>query len=176
MVICTPPIPRPNASWNGAWRLATRRIRARRTTLPWLTAHLGRTLQSLGAAEAALQPLTEAQQRFQALAEAGDTNASRMASVAIMERGHCLRDLGRLDEAAAAYEDAIQRAEQHDDRRQIAVGKGQLGTVRMLQQRYEEALAAYQEALKLFDALGEPGSVAVAVASNRHGIQARTTV
>ena len=32
----------------------------------------------------------------------------------------------------------------------------------MVQQRYEEALAAYQEALKLFDAFGEPVSVAVA--------------
>jgi len=32
----------------------------------------------------------------------------------------------------------------------------------MLQQRYQEALEAYQEALQLFDALGEPGSVAVA--------------
>ena len=123
---------------------------------------LGRTLKSLGTAEAALQPLSEAQQRSQVLAEAGDTRASRMAAAAIMERGDCLRDLGRLDEAAAAYEDAIHRYEQHDDRRSIAVGKGQLGAVRMLQQRYEEALAAYQEALKLFDALGEPGSVAVA--------------
>ena len=96
---------------------------------------LGRTLWSLGVAEAALQPLTEAQQRFQALAEAGDTSASRMASVAIAERGNCLRNLGRLDEAAAAYGDAIQRAEQRDDRRDVAAVKGQLGTVRMLQQR-----------------------------------------
>jgi tetratricopeptide (TPR) repeat protein len=34
--------------------------------------------------------------------------------------------------------------------------------VLLRQQRYEEALAAYQEALKLFDALGELGSVATA--------------
>jgi AAA ATPase domain len=34
VAVCMPPIPRPNASWNGAWRLVTRRIRARRTTLP----------------------------------------------------------------------------------------------------------------------------------------------
>ena len=80
----------------------------------------GEHCESLGAAEAALQPLTEAQQRFQTLAEAGNTNASRMASVAITERGDCLRDLGRLDEAAAAYEDAIQRAEQRDDRREYS--------------------------------------------------------
>ena len=122
--------------------------------------HLGRTLKSLGAAEAALQPLTEAQQRFQALAEAGNASAGRMASVAIADRGDCLIDLGRLDEAAVAHEDAIQRAEQRDDRRMIAVGKGQLGAVRILQQRYKEALVVYQETLKLFDALGEPGSVA----------------
>jgi tetratricopeptide (TPR) repeat protein len=122
--------------------------------------HLGRTLLSLGDAEAALQPLTEAQQRFQTLAETGNTSASRMASAVIMERGRCLTELGRLDEAAAAYKVAIQRAEQHDDRRLIAVGKSNLGTVRSLQRRYEEALAAYQETLELFDALGEPSSMA----------------
>ena len=108
--------------------------------------HLGRTLASLGAAEAALHPLTEAQQRFQVLAEAGNAGASHVAAVAIVERGNCLADLGRLDEAAAAYEDAIERFEQGDDQRNIAVVKGQLGTVLMLQQRDEEALAAYQEA------------------------------
>src|SRR5262249_156497 len=85
--------------------------------------HLGRTLKSLGAAEVALQSLTEAQHRFQALAEAGHTSANRMTSAAITDRGDCLTALGCLDEAAAAYEDVIQRAEQHDDRRQIAVGR-----------------------------------------------------
>jgi len=94
--------------------------------------HLGRTLLSLGDAEAALQPLTEAQQRFQMLAETGKTSASRMASGAIVERGNCLTNLGRLNEAAAAYEDAVERLEQRDVRRSIAVVKGQLGTVRML--------------------------------------------
>ena len=89
-------------------------------------------------------------------------DAERMASVAIAEYGDCLTDLGRLDEAAAAYEDAIQRAENLDDKRQIAVNKGQLGTVRILQQRYDEALAAHVEARETFETLGEPGSVAVA--------------
>jgi hypothetical protein len=104
--------------------------------------YLGRTLLSLGAVKAALQPLSEAQQRFQALAEAGDTKASRMAAAAIMERGRYLAELGRLDEAAAAHEYAIQLAKQRDDRRDIVVGKGNLGIVRSLQQRCEEALAA----------------------------------
>ena len=41
------------------------------------------------------------------------------------------------------------------------MGKGQLGTVRMLQRRYPEALAAYAEARERFTQLEEPGSVAV---------------
>ncbi len=123
---------------------------------------LGRALRLLGSAEAALQPLTEAQQRFQTLADAGNTTAEGMASVAIVDYGDSLKDLGRLDEAAAAYEDAIQRAENLNDKRQIAVNKTQLGTVRLLQQRYDEALAAYIETRETFEILGEPGSVAVA--------------
>ena len=84
-----------------------------------------------------------------------------MASVCFTEQGDCLRDLGRLDEAAAAYEEGIRRAEQLGDDRQVAVGKGQLGTVRLLQRRYPEALAAYAEARERFTQLDEPGSVAV---------------
>ena len=48
---------------------------------------LGRVLNSGGAAEAALSPLAEAERRFQALAEAGNTDAERMASVAISDAG-----------------------------------------------------------------------------------------
>ena len=83
-----------------------------------------------------------------------------MASVCFTEQGVCLLYLGRLDEAAAAYEENIQRAEQLEDARQVAVGKGQLGTVRM-QRRYPEALAAYAEARERFTQLDEPGTVAV---------------
>ena len=84
-----------------------------------------------------------------------------MASVCFAEQGDCLRDLGRLDEAAAAYEESIRRAEQLGDDREVAVGKGQLGTVRMEQRRYQEALAAYAEARERFTQLDEPGTVAV---------------
>ena len=87
--------------------------------------------------------------------------AERMASVCFAEQGDCLLDLGRLDEAAAAYEESIRRAEQLGDDRSVAVGKGQLGTVRMHQRRYPEALAAYDEARERFTQLDEPGSVAV---------------
>ncbi len=58
-------------------------------------------------------------------------------------KADCFRDLGRLDDAAATYEDNIRRAEQLGDDRQVAVGKAQLGTVRKDQRCYPEALAAY---------------------------------
>ena len=43
----------------------------------------------------------------------------------------------------------------------MAVGKGQLASVRLLQERYEEALASYKEARDIFEQLQEPASVAV---------------
>lgn len=122
---------------------------------------LGGVMQKGGAAEAALSPLAEAQRRFQKLADAGDTNAELMASAAITSTADCLIDLGRWDEAAAAYEEAIARDEKLHSKRNVAVGKGQLGTVRTLQGRYAEALAIYAEARTIFEKLGEPLSVAV---------------
>ncbi len=124
----------------------------------WL---LARVLQTAGGAEQALPLLDEARERFEAVAKARPgKGAERMASVCFAERGECLRDLGRFEEAAAAYEENIQRAEHIEDARQVAVGKGQLGTVRMLQRRYPEALAAYFEARERFTQLDEPGTVA----------------
>jgi len=125
----------------------------------WL---LGRVLKRGSQARAALTPLGEAQRRFETLAAAGNTSAAHMAAAAIAEQADCLSAEGQLDAAAAAYEKAIKLAETQDDIRQVAVGKGQLATVRMLQQRYTEALAAYQEARTIFERLGEPGGVATA--------------
>jgi tetratricopeptide (TPR) repeat protein len=106
--------------------------------------------------------LIDARQRFEAVAkECPGPGSERMASVCLSEQGYCLLLLGRLGEAAAAYEEAIQRAEQRGDARSIAVCKGQLGTVRMFQRRYPEALAAHAEARQRFTALDEPGTVAV---------------
>lgn len=125
----------------------------------WL---LVRVLRTVGGAEQALPLLAEARQRFEAIAqEQADKVAERMASACFSEQGDCLLALGRLDEAAAAYEENIQRAEQLEDARQVAVGKGNLGTVRLQQRRYPEALAAYAEARERFTQLDEPGTVAV---------------
>lgn len=120
-----------------------------------------RVLNRTGGSEQALLLLDEVRQRFDAIAkERSDKGAETMASASYTERGDCLRELGRLDEAAAAYEESIRRAERGNDARSIAVGKAQLGTVRLQQHRYEEALAAYAEARNRFTELGEPGSVA----------------
>jgi tetratricopeptide (TPR) repeat protein len=123
---------------------------------------LGRVLKTAGGSEQALPLLIDARQRFEAVAkERTSRDAELMASKCLAERGACLLALGRLDEAAAAYEENIQRAEQLEDSRQIAVGKGQLGTVRLAQRRYPEALAAHAEARRRFTALDEPGTVSI---------------
>ncbi len=123
-------------------------------------ARLGRALKESGEAQAALGPLDEARARFQRLPDAGNRDASRMASVCLTERADALTALGRLDEAAAAYEEAILLAEQNGDPRQAAAGRFQLGTVRLFQRQYPEALQAYDEARQTFERLGEPESVA----------------
>jgi tetratricopeptide (TPR) repeat protein len=123
---------------------------------------LGRVLSSGGAAEAALEPLSEAQRRFESLAAGGNESAARMSSAAITEQADCLQALGRLDDAVIAYQKAITFDEKRGGLRDVAVGKGQLGTVRMLQQRHAEALEAHAEARSIFEGLGEPEGVATA--------------
>jgi tetratricopeptide (TPR) repeat protein len=125
----------------------------------WL---LARVLRTAGGSEQALPLLDEALQRFEAIAKAQpSSDAERMTALCFEERGKCFDALGRLDEAAASYEENILRAEQLGDDRSVAVGKGQLGTVRLYQRRYPEALAAHVEARERFTALNEPESVAV---------------
>lgn len=122
---------------------------------------LGRILRFAGEAEAALPLVEEARQRFENLEAARPgCGAAGMASASIADTGDCLRDLGRLDEAAAAYERVIRLAEAQQNRRQVAVGKGQIGTVRLLQRRYVDALAAYEDVRRTFESLGETSTVA----------------
>jgi tetratricopeptide (TPR) repeat protein len=122
---------------------------------------LGRVLRRGGGAQQALPLLQEAGRRFEAIANANNNQAAAgMASVCFAEQGDCFGDLGRYDAAAAGYEESIRRAEQRGDQREVAVGKNQLGTVRLQQQRYVEALEAYQEARDTFSRLNEPGTVA----------------
>jgi len=122
---------------------------------------LGRVLIIRGGAQQALPLLQEAGRRFEAFAnKRPGVGAERMASGCLMEQGECLSVLDRYDDATAAYEEAIRRDEQQGDLRNVAVGKCQLSFVHLYQQRYAEALHAYQQARDTFSRLNEPGSVA----------------
>lgn len=70
---------------------------------------LGRALMLSGDPEAALGELQKARIGFHTLADAGGKNPARMASVVLSDIGYCLCDLGRLEEAAKAYEDSVER-------------------------------------------------------------------
>jgi len=122
---------------------------------------LGRLLGISGAAEAGLEILSQAQKRFEALAARGDATVERMISIVISERGDLLSALGRLDEAAEAYEQLIVFGEKRGDLRSIAVNRGQLGRVHLFQGRHVEALRNYAQARSIFEKLAEPGSLAV---------------
>nr|WP_257791253.1 CHAT domain-containing protein [Candidatus Thiodictyon syntrophicum] len=124
---------------------------------------LARVLETAGGAEPALPLLAEARQGFESISRVRDEKAAEgMTSACITERGDCLLSLGRLDEAATAYEEGICRDEQRGADRDVAIGKLQLGTVRLQQGRYPEALAAYADARERFTQLDEPGTVATA--------------
>ena len=114
-----------------------------------------------GAAPDALGPSSEARRRFERLGQAGNASAARMASVSLTEHADCLTDLGRLDQAADGYETIRGWTSKRSDRER-RYNKGQLGRVRMVQRRYPDALAAYDEARETFERLGEPASVATA--------------
>ena len=117
---------------------------------------LGRVLEMGGQAAAALDMLIEARRLFEAVGEQGE----RMVTVTLTEQADCLSDLGRLDEATANYQEAIVKSERLQDFRQVAVGKVQLATVRMMQKKFAEALAEYRGALAIFEKQDEPKSVA----------------
>jgi tetratricopeptide (TPR) repeat protein len=122
---------------------------------------LARGFEAASASEQALPLLDEAQKRFETVERDNPgEGGERMASVCVGVRGDCLVSLGRLDQAAAAYEEKTHRAEKIGDARQFAVGIFQLGGVRSVQGRHEEALKAYEEARERFGRLNEPVSVA----------------
>ncbi len=122
---------------------------------------LGRVLEMGGQSEQALSFLTQARQRFLAIAQGGETNAENMAAVCLTEMGDCFGDLGRYDEAAEHYLMAIKLNEKTGNLREIAVGKGQLASIRMRQKNYAEALELYQEVKIIFEKLREPRQVSV---------------
>jgi tetratricopeptide (TPR) repeat protein len=124
----------------------------------WL---LGRALKMAGRVEDALAPLDEAEERFDALAQDGDTNAAAMLGTVAGDRGGAWLALGRLDAAEASYRRAITIAERNGDRHSAAVDRVQLGSVQLSRHRLEEALATYERALPELEAFQDLGSVGI---------------
>ncbi len=123
---------------------------------------LGKLLKQANAAEAAVRELSEARQRFQTLASAGNTSAGRMAAVADAENGDCLTYLRRLQEAAAAYEAALEHAGANQHSPTVATHRMQLGLVRQRQGHYAAAATLYEAARQTFELLGDPENTAQA--------------
>ena len=125
---------------------------------------LARVMRFGGAAEQALALLDEAFKRFEAIVtNRGDQGAEGMASKCLAETGDCLLAMGRYDERRLMLmRKTSSGLKKQEDQRQVAVGKGQLGTVHLMQKKYAEALEAYAAARAEFEQLGEPGFVAVA--------------
>jgi tetratricopeptide (TPR) repeat protein len=128
-----------------------------RATACWLR---GRALRMAGRASDALADLMEAETRFTELAQAGGQSTALALEGVAGDLGNALRALGRLDEAAAAHERGIAIAKEWGNRRGAAVGRFQLGTVRLSQGRRRDALDAYEQARQTFEAIHEPQAVA----------------
>jgi len=123
---------------------------------------LARVLIHVGRSEQALPLLDESRQRFEGIAKVRLSKAAEnMAAKCFSEQGACLWLLGRLDEAAAAYEERIRRAKEVRDDRGIAVAKAQIGSIRSDQRRYSDALEALAEARERFMLLDEHRTVSV---------------
>jgi tetratricopeptide (TPR) repeat protein len=122
---------------------------------------MGKVLESVGGSEQALPLLKEAGDRFETIEQdRPDQGAARMATLCLSARGNCLLDLGRLNEAAAVYKDAIVRSEELGDTRHLAAAMGQLGTVRLRQGLFQYALKAHKKARDVFTGLEDSANVA----------------
>ena len=116
----------------------------------------GRVLRKGGQIDSSLDLLGKAQRLFEAVGERGE----RMVSVCLGEQADCLKNLGRLDEAAEMYKVCIRRGENLEDFRGVAVDKGQMPDVMRMQGKHDEAIAAYEEARAIFEQQNEREPVA----------------
>jgi tetratricopeptide (TPR) repeat protein len=109
--------------------------------------------------------------------ETVETATGVVKAAALHHLGIIHQDQGRYDEAATMYQKSLkiaeelgdrsgiastlgQLAEELGDKRVIATTLHQLGNVHYAQGRYEEAVAMYQESLKIFEELGHRSGIA----------------
>ncbi len=130
-----------------------------RASARWI---LGRVLEKSGRAEDAIKALKETRGWFAERAAAGNRVAVHNESAVTADEAKALIELGRFDEAEAAYRDSAARDDAVGNMRGGATARHQLGTVYFHQGRYDEALAVYAESKTAFEVLGEPRSVAAA--------------
>lgn len=116
---------------------------------------LGVAYKKLGAMKDALSYLQKAIRLFEGLGKLG----SNMLSKTLKEQADCLKDLHLYEDSALTYKKAIALSKDLKDIRQIGIGKMQLSTVYMLQERYCDALRGFEDALILFEQLNEPASI-----------------
>jgi tetratricopeptide (TPR) repeat protein len=124
------------------------------------TVLLSTALRFAGMPEEARETIAAARADFESLAASTTDHTTKrrsasMASNCIIEEGNCLLSLGQLEEAASRYTDAIDRNKELGDFHSLAMNKFHLGNVRLLQDRFEGALALYHDARELLESHGE---------------------
>jgi tetratricopeptide (TPR) repeat protein len=123
---------------------------------------LGRVLRMNGYVIKAAPLHQEACRRFNIIAvEESSPKAERMVYSCITEIADCATEHGDLEYASVCYNESIRRAIKADSLRDIAVAKGQLATLRIMQSRFDEALVLINESRDIFLRLNETGSIGV---------------
>ncbi len=156
------------AAYTAAQSLLSRHLTSPNSNYPnaaydiaYLNWQLGRALKNGNKAEEAIQLLEKALKELQVHAAANILGAAHMISTVLTDKAECLFALGRYDGAAAIYENTLQLDEKRGDRRGAAVSKGSLGTIRLFQKRYAEALDHFFQAKQFFESLSEPNTLAI---------------
>lgn len=138
---------------------------------------IGAILRLANKPELALDNLRKAQQKFQLLADAGDSDAKKNLCVTLKEQAGCLQLLGRLDAAAKLYKEdyvlSTVAAGEEGDYKSFAIYHKDLGDLHFNQKNYPEALKAYQTALRFFALV--PDDKALAITHHCMGIVYRFT-
>jgi len=120
---------------------------------------LGRALVAQG------RPAEAAEVYRQGLAALADqeqtASVKRQTGAVHTDLADALADLGRYAEARTEYEASLEIHREQDNKRDVAVNLGQLGTLALRQRDYAGAHRRYTEALAAFQALSEPESEAV---------------